>query len=277
MRTLPLVSVAASAVATLLVTGNALAQQAQAQGQAAVGGQAQAAGGVALPGQAAAVAPDSDHDAMVGRLAVGYLGRRTMGLGAAIIDPTTGEAQPAATADAPVVGIRYWMDPAIGLDVGLGFGFESASSEVEVGGISTDYDHLSPVAFIVHAGVPLSLTSDGHFSFQIVPELNVGYATQSFQDVDGAGNARETTDTGMHLDVGARAGAEVHFGFMGLPQLSLQGSVGLSLEFERVATEIDVTTVGITTTSWNGIRIGTDVYESPWYIFHSNVAALYYF
>ena len=254
-----------SATATFLVAGSALAQ-AEAQGQASTGGQAQAS--MALPGQADAVAGTSDHDQMVGRLAVGYMGRRTLQVGGA------GQA-PVATVEAPVVGIRYWINPMLGIDAGLGLALGGGSWEADQAGVSADGDLASATAFLLHAGLPLSLASADHFSFQIVPELNVGYASIS---QEGPANGNDIKDTGLHFDVGARAGAEIHFGFMGIPQLSLQGSVGLRLDYESLKTEdedsIDPDTVEQTLSTW---RFATDTYDNPWNIFVSNVAALYYF
>jgi hypothetical protein len=120
--------------------------------------------------------------------------------------------------------------------------------------------------FMLHGGVPLSLASAGHFSFQIVPEMNVGLASQSPDDTD-------TSLSGFHFDVGARAGAEIHFGFIGVPQLSLQGSVGVRMNVDstKYSPEMgdDVSTSHF---SWS-----TTVGDNPWNIFTSNVAALYYF
>jgi hypothetical protein len=213
---------------------------------------------MALPGaapQAAAVAGSSDHDAVVGRLAVGYLGRNGVTIGGGGITPTV--------IPAPVVGVRYWLSDFMGIDAGLGFGLTSGSADA--GGTSVDGPswHL----FMIHGGVPLSLASAGHFSFQIVPELNLGFAGAS-QDVAGVTNKA----SGFHLDVGARAGAEIHFGFMNIPQLSLQGSVGLRMNMDSTSQ-----TVMDNESSTSAFSLGTTVGDNPWNIFTSNVAALYYF
>jgi len=214
--------------------------------------------GMALPGaapQAAAVAGGSDHDAVVGRLAVGYLGAASLKVG------TTGTSSEDLTA--PVIGVRYWLSDMLGIDAGVGFGLTSGSTEV--GDMSTD--DPSTMAFILHGGVPLSLASAGHFSFQIVPELNVGFASRS-QTLGGM----DQTGSGFHLDVGARAGAEIHFGFIDVPQLSLQGSVGLQLAMNSFSTE-----AGMAEASRSDFRLGTTVGASPWAIFTNNISALYYF
>jgi hypothetical protein len=261
-------------LAGVLVTSSALAQAADAapaaaapaappepapaaaDASASTSGSAQV--GMALPGaapQAAAVAGSSDHDAVVGRLAVGYLGRNGVTIAGAGIAPTV--------IPTPVIGVRYWLSDMLGIDAGLGFGLTSGSQEV----MGTSADGPSWHLFMIHGGVPIALANAGHFSFQIVPELNLGFAGAS-QEVAGM----ETKASGFHLDVGARAGAEIHFGFINVPQLSLQGSVGLRMNMDSTSqTVMDVDS------STSAFSLGTTVGDNPWNIFTSNVAALYYF
>jgi hypothetical protein len=236
------------------------APPASTEGSASTSGSAQV--GMALPGsepQAAAVAGTSDHDSVVGRLAFGYLGRN----GLTIATGAMGNGSTATTIDTPVIGIRYWLTDMVGIDAGVGFGI--ASSSQEIGGVSTDNPSLK--VFMLHGGVPLSLASAGHFSFQIVPEMNVGFAGQS---VEAAGV--ETKFSGFHFDIGARAGAEIHFGFINIPQLSLQGSVGVRANIDSTGFE-----QGMVDNSSSSFTWSTTVGDNPWNIFTSNVAALYYF
>jgi hypothetical protein len=223
--------------------------------------------GMALPGaapQAAAVAGSSDHDSVVGRLAVGYLGRTGINIAGAM-------GAPEASIAAPVIGIRYWLSDMLGIDAGLGFATTSSSSEITAMDTTVETDGPGQTVFILHGGVPLSLASAGHFSFQVVPELNVGFAGGS-DDPDDDGPMDEISRSGFHLDVGARAGAEIHFGFINVPQLSLQGSVGLRVNMDSVSVE-----QGDNKASNSTFGIGTTVGDNPWNIFTSNVAALYYF
>jgi hypothetical protein len=229
-------------------------------------GPTQAQVGMGLPQQAPAEDPgESDHEMMVGRLAVGYLGLRGVLMPT---DAATPGNMDTAEVLAPVVGIRYWMNPLLGLDFGLGFTAMSGSDKVKpAGGTETKVDAPLPTVLIAHAGVPLSLASKGHFSFQIVPELNVGYGwrtvkAQGVDDIDGSD---------FHLDVGARAGAEVQFGFIGVPELSLQGGIGLLF-----ATDSASVSQGDASYKRSQTSIGTDSGSNPWNIFISNIAALYY-
>lgn len=223
--------------AVLLLASGAFAQEATAQ--ASTDGRA----GVALPG-AQPAAGNSDHSQMVGRFAVGYLGRQTIGAGD-------------HTLVAPVIGARYWLDNMIGIDAGLGFNFSSGSVN--------DTDKAGVTVMLFHAGVPLNLADAGHFSFQVVPEATIGFANVG---EDAAGVSHD----GFLLSLGARAGAEIHFGFMNIPQLSLQGSVGLYLRHQHRGTE-----QGGAEVSNNSFTIGTTLGNNPWDIFTSSISALYYF
>lgn len=235
------------------VSQTAAAQDAQAQGT--VGAQAQV--GMGLPGatpQVAVAAPaagGTDHSLMVGRMGFGYLGRATVTVG-----------MPGATSDvaAPIVGVRYWMNPGMGLDLGVGLGIQGGSND---GG-----DPPSLWAVALHGGVPLALGGGRFYTFEIVPEANIGFGggSQSVQGVD-------VTNHGFALDLGARAGAEIQFGFIGLPELALQGSIGAMFNIASNSGTPD----GGDSVGQSSYRFGTTVFANPWAVFTNSVAALYYF
>jgi hypothetical protein len=78
------------------------------------------------------------------------------------------------------------------------------------------------------------------------------------------------------MNVGAKVGAEIQFGFIDLPNLSLQGGVGLYLQSETVKTRADLDG-DVTQASVTGTTLGTTLDADPWDIFTSSVSALYYF
>jgi hypothetical protein len=166
------------------------------------------------------------------------------------------------TLSAPVVGIRWWMGAPLGpfrawgVDLGLGLVRESS----EEGGVDTTRTGL-----LLHAGLPLVVSATRHVAIEFVPELNLGFAAG---DVQGGRDV-----SGTRVDVGARAGAEVFFGFVGLPQLSLEASVGLFIAAER-RTEQDP---GQAEVQRHRTTFGTTVHEQPWDVFRGDVAARYYF
>src|SRR5664280_534798 len=230
---------------------------------------------MALPNATAAEPPagTSDHDALVGHLAVGFLGRATMPYG------TTANPEVAA----PVIGVRYWIDPTVGLDLGLGLWLGGTSTDTTntpagAAGATTTYSGPKPSVFILHGGIPLALASSKHFVFEVIPEINFGYAQVSQDALAGGPTPFWTKQTGVHLDLGARAGAEIHFGFMGLPQLSLLGTIGLRFDYDKLGYDAAPPAPGgITHQSTSVWGLRTTVYDSPWNIFIGNVGALYYF
>jgi hypothetical protein len=269
---------AAGLTASLLATHGAFAQDTAASGTASTSGNANV--GVSLPGATTtATAGTSDHDQMVGRLAVGYFGISSMGAGAALAGgaPTSGanDSPYAVTGSAPVVGVRYWIDPLIGIDVGVGLSMIGGS--IDLPAPATDVDRESFTAFLIHAGVPLSLASVDHFSFQVIPELNVGFASGGTDNPDPMVPG-EISYSGFHFDVGARVGAEISFGFIKIPQLSLIGSVGLRFDMDKGSTE-DSESANPETVEYSSSRseLHTTVGSNPWAIFTNQVAALYYF
>jgi hypothetical protein len=229
----------------------------------------------AMPAPAPAPAPappvgakSSDHDTWaVGHIGVGWFGTRDVPYDIA----TTG----IVTQATPAIGIRYWINPSLGLDVGLGFYSESGSSTSDPGGVSVSApSHWSAV---VHGGLPLAFLNAGHFSFQLTPELDVGFGGGS--ESTGPATASTAIDkSGFGLQLGARAGAEIYFGFIGIPQLALDASVGAffaSASAKRTTTPPSPAPASTLTVS--GTIIGTSQINSPWDIFRSNIAARYYF
>jgi len=211
-----------------------------------------------LPGATPAVATAAtDHGSVIGRFGIGYMGRRSI-----VIDPDPTAGSPASV-DAPIIGLRYWLDPMIGIDAGIGLLLSGGSDKTA--GVSTDRQGYT--VFLLHGGVPLALAGSKHFSFQVIPEMNVGLSSSKR-------GAAGPDLSGFHFDVGARAGAEVQFGFIGISELSLQAGVGLALSYDRSK----ASAVGMNPEhSVSETRLGTSVGDNPWNIFTGNIAALYYF
>jgi hypothetical protein len=246
------------AFAALLLT----AAQASAQ-DATVGVGASTA---VRPAAAPAAAPvavangGSDHDMWIGHVGVGWFGTVDVPVG-----PVGAAATPALPT--PAVGVRYWATPVVGIDVGLGLFTNSGSQNVQP--INTTTDDTSRTTFLLHGGIPLALGGSNHFSFQITPELDVGFGSGTVHNPAPLAN---TDLSGFLLQVGARAGAEVYFGFIGIPQLSLDASVGVFLQSAS-----GKTTTGPNSTKHSTMVIGTSNVASPWDIFRKDIAARYYF
>jgi hypothetical protein len=199
--------------------------------------------------------PAIDHDRFVGHFAIGYMGISQL----PIASPTSSTA----VVNAPVIGGRYWFRREIGIDAGIGFAFQSGSAEVS--GVSTDTP--SQTGFVVHAGAPINFAYGKHYVFQVVPEMNLGFTGGSIK------GKPDTSLTGFRFDLGARAGAEIHFGFIGIPELALQASIGLYIRREaRSATPDGGQSSGVSSTTF-----ATSVQADPWALFSNNISALYYF
>jgi hypothetical protein len=262
--TLKLGVAALAAAGCLMTTTYAAAQQAEGEVGMALPG--------AQPGTAAAAQGESDHDAMIGRIAVGYMGAYQIPIsaGGTFAPPLASISQGSVTA--PAIGLRYWLDQMIGLDIGVGFSNTSGSTKGESGGASGEAEDPAVTGFLLHGGLPLSLASAGHFSFQLVPELNVGFATSTFES--GA-----TTDdrTGLLFELGARVGGEIHFGFIGIPELSLQAGVGAHFATRQWKSVIKTAGNPDVTITRTETVVETTLNNNPWDIFTGNISALYYF
>ena len=218
---------------------------------------------VASAGVASAKDKPSDHAKAVGRVGVSWFGVSEIALG---VD--------GAVAVAPALGIRYWITEAVGIDAGIGLGWSTTSSENEFAGETTTDDGPSTLALLFHVGVPLALYHDSHYTFILVPEVNVGYANSSLTDDE---TNVENSQNGLRLDVGSRLGAEIHFGFIGVPSLSLEASVGVFLQHVNVSAERQEGDVRLSRLSQSRTSVATTVTNDPWDIFRTSVSARYYF
>lgn len=199
----------------------------------------------------------SDHSRFVRTFAVGYLGSSEL----TSMGPPP-NANPVAI-NVPVIGARYWLNERMGLDFGLGI----ATGGTTVVNGDTEDEAPDPFAMAFKVGVPFALLDVRHFVFEVIPEAGFGFSSNTYdqaQDID--------VDT-THFDVGARVGAEIHFGFIDIPQLSLQAGIGLRFSYDAGTAEAGDEEVA----SYSRSRFSTTVGDSPWALFTGNIAALYYF
>lgn len=208
-----------------------------------------------------------DHDRFIGHFAIGYMGLAAL----PIATSSGGTGGPGiGTVNAPVIGVRYWLQRSIGIDAGLGFTNTTGSVEVVQGGITTSTDKPSVTGFALHGGVPLALASGKHLTWELVPEFNLGFTGSTIKNPAPGGT--DTSLSGFLFNIGARAGAEIHFGFIGVPELSLEGSVGLYLRRQAVKVKQDPNSAS--DGSWN---LSTGVGSDPWALFVNQISAFYYF
>ena len=252
----------------------------------------------------------TDHGKFVGSFAVGYLGQRWVPIATSpsfqdghIISMS---AKP-GTVDAPVIGMRYWLSDGMGLDLGIGFRTQGGSTTwtrreripgnpaAEPAKYEFTADDISQTAVLIHGGLPLALDTHKHFVFELIPEINLGFSTGTLKDQQDQPPSMSTAPvtmrdiklSGLRLDVGGRIGSEIHFGFIGLPNLALQATVGMYFSLQKIkadggghaartpgdpSTQAPKATYEHTSTSFS-----TTSFDSPWAIFQNTISALYYF
>ena len=207
----------------------------------------------------------TDQERFVGHFGVTYFGVSQVPI-------STGAGAAGDNINAPTIGVRYWLQRSMGLDLGLGFGLSSGSQDATTAGVTQSVDQPGRFALVVHGGVPLVHGRGKHYAFELIPEANFGFATGSLK---GLGTAGDISISGSRIDLGGRIGAEIFFGFMGIPELSLQASVGLFLH--RTAFKWSQDTPVSNGGSSSTMTIGTTVQADPWAIFANNISATYYF
>ena len=209
-------------------------------------------------------AAGNDHASVVGHLGIGFFGvpgiRYLQGTAA-------GDLTNPPTLNAPTLGARYWLDERMAIEGALGIGFSSGGSTAKNGNTSTETNDPHLFGMVLHGALPLVFASGAHYAFELVPELNFGFLTGG-RDL---GNA-DADISGVLLNIGARVGAEIQFGFIGIPQLALQGTVGVHLTYEGSSISVNNTEL-----STHRFGFGTTVQGKPWDIFTSNISAIYYF
>jgi len=194
-----------------------------------------------------------DHDTVVGAIGVGYLGQLDVPLSSA-----------GTTLPAQIVGMRYWAAKSYAISAGLGFW--SSSSSASAAGTTTEGP--SATAFALKGGVAFALASGKHYTFVIEPQLVFGYASQTIKTTVGA----NTEHSGTRVAIGGTAGAEIQFGFIGIPELALVSSIGLALDIQSGKTKDAGGESAIARNTFTTFTL-----SNPWNIFSGNVAAIYYF
>jgi hypothetical protein len=235
------------------------------------------------PAASSAVKADdgvTDHEKVVGHLGVGYLGLTQVPIGSGGGGGGAGGFSHArATLDAPVIGVRYWMSEKMGIDAGLGFTMFSSSNDTVNNNVTTSTDGPAAFGIAVHGGLPLAFAYAKHYKFLLIPEINIGYARRG-EKQNGNPAPPDIVRTGLRVDAGARVGAEIQFGFIGIPELALQASVGLNFRYQNWKSHQDAGPPVVPTersSSDTQTSIGTTVQADPWALFVNNISAIYYF
>jgi hypothetical protein len=223
----------------------------------------------------------TDHEGVVRHVGIGFLGVSELPIARAL--PAGTKDEPGLSPNdrllvravtAPTLGARFWLSKRFGLDAGIGFSFSSGSVSSDLGGTTVDVDKESIFAFLVHAGVPIVITDLQHMALLVVPAATFGMARSDVEPIFDENAPPAAELRGARLDVGVRAGAEVHFGFMGLPNLALEAGIGLLFTTEWASAAVGDQSIADVST-----RISTTSFSDPWDLFSGvgSVSARYYF
>lgn len=209
-------------------------------------------------------------------------GERAMGTWALVVFntrpfdfPNTGGAPPVPLT-VYTVGLRHWLkEPRWGFrnwgyDLGFGLVFSRSSvTQPQTGNLVTS-DGPSVTGFGLHAGLPLAITHHEHATFELVPEADLIFASELLPSATVNGDRTEYT--GWSARLGARAGFEVYFGFVGIPQLAVEASLGAAITYDSVRSKVGP--IERSTRQWG---VATARGNEPWSVFTGNVAAIYHF
>lgn len=223
----------------------------------------------------------TDHAKLVGRFGIGFIGIGDLPIATA--RPIGTASHPGlspndhvdvATVSAPAIGARIWLRQRIGIDTGIGFSYSGGSTSSDFGGNGQAIPKQSVLGLLLHLGVPLVAADIEHMALLVVPEASFGMARSNVKPAYEANAPPSAELRGYRLDLGVRIGGEIHFGFMGLPNLALEAGVALAFTNEWVSA-----TAGSQSVSDSSARLTTLSLANPWDIFKGvgNVAARYYF
>ncbi|MFI5302338.1 MAG: hypothetical protein ACHREM_29955 [Polyangiales bacterium] len=219
------------------------------------------------------VAEATDHDRVVGHWAFGYFGELDVPIGAIGVR-TAGD-----TAAAQMIGVRRWFG-RWRLDVAAGIALDQGTAT----NASTTADQPSTLIWSAKVAVPYALWVEPHFTVFAGPEVAYGHSGETIAATPATTFSAATAEihhTGQRISVGGRAGAEIQFGFLGLPHLALDATIALTFDATSGSSDgiaSTTSTTGATTTeSFSHQSIQSSTGHQPWNIFFSNVAAVYYF
>lgn len=217
------------------------------------------------------VDPPSARERMLNTWGFGFLGTSsvfkatpaiTMGqFGAVQVDRST----------VPMLGVRWWTPfKRLGLELGVGAMVSGSYSDVAMPGM-TPGEGPTTTEFLVHVSAPLVLGSTQHTIVFLAPEARAGLSR--FQpDTSGTGVLTATT-----LDFSLKAGVEIFFSFLGLPNLSIEAGVRAGLVYEARQFVTSRPLQGDLVSVSSQTRFQTSLIANPWDLFTSTLAARYYF
>jgi hypothetical protein len=216
----------------------------------------------------AAPQPESDSERAMGTWAMVVFNTQPFNF------PNSGGATPLPLT-VYTAGLRHWIKEPYGrfknwgLDAGVGLVVSRSSVTSPQSGSLRTNEGPSVSGLGLHVGLPLAMTHHQHATFELVPEIDLIYASEK---IPALGSGDDTTYSGFSVRAGARAGFELYFGFVGIPQLAIEASMGAAVTFDSVKSSVGPIERSTRTWGFSTLR-GTE----PWSIFTGSVAAMYHF
>jgi hypothetical protein len=172
----------------------------------------------------------------------------------------------------PMLGVRWWTPVQwLGLEVGLGAMISASGSDIPTANGSNITDGPTTTELLFHFSAPLALASTEHTIVFIAPELRIGRSTET------TGDPRNAL-LSMTYDVSLKAGVEIFFSFINLPNLSLEAGVRAGVIHELRTFPISAPLSGpVQEGRRTETRFATSLVANPWDLFTSTLAARYYF
>src|SRR5207253_8475099 len=140
---------------------------------------------------------------------IGYFGQFDVPIG-------FGSARKAgSTEPVQLVGGRYWWR-RVRLDVAFGVNVQSGSQDV----VSKSTDQTSTLVYAARVAAPIAIFVGRHYTFFAGPEIVYGHSGETIPGTDATnqsgvkGTLPDTSHDGERWSFGARAGAEIQFGFI---------------------------------------------------------------
>jgi hypothetical protein len=229
---------------------------------------------------------------MRGRFGVGYFGTASNpsvsvfglgglgGLGALSVTSNT---------LTPLFGVRYWSPLPIGPLQSLGFelavGIASSRSTLEsqAGPMAVLIQTPSVLTYATHAAVVLPLVSTENVIISLAPEFRYANSTSTPRQIATPLGAplQPRASVSESSSVSIRAAAEFFFGFIGLPNLSLEAMFRVSAIWTNLSADVFLDSVLSSTMSnfvaREGFNVNTSFVNGPVEILTSSVTAKYYF
>lgn len=220
-----------------------------------------------VPAAPAPAEPPSARTRLLGGWSFGFLGGMPVLRGAPAMNA---QGQSVNYATVPVLGVRWWTPwRLLGLEFGVGAMVSggSATGSPTFGAPSGPAD----VEVLFHVSAPIAFASTPNTILFVAPEARFGFG---ITDASGTGGGSSDAYT---LNFGVRAGAELFFGLIGLPNLSLEAGVrvGVAHEWRAYYAQTGPSRWQVLTTSQT--RFATSLVANPWDLFTSTLAAHYYF